>query len=188
MQCTRVIAIGCLLLMPSPTLAQVVERTGVESSGRGAPVAGERRGEPLLDQARRLATPPANDWSRSRVQSTPLMTARDVGQPSGTGQAGSLQEKRTVRRRILGAIVGATGGFFAGAYTGAWVEGDSCQCDAAGLKGAVIGGTTGAAAGGTDAFQSSADVMFRLWLNVDRDAIRAGLDETGRVMIGVFDH
>lgn len=60
----------------------------------------------------------------------------------------SLSRQRSAWRRVAGAAVGALGGFFAGAYLGAAIEGDSCNCDDPGLKGAVIGGPTGAVAGG----------------------------------------
>ena len=44
--------------------------------------------------------------------------------------------------------MGATAGLFAGGYTGAWIEGDSCNCDDPGLMGALIGAPIGAVVGG----------------------------------------
>jgi hypothetical protein len=124
-----VFAIACLLLLPATTLAQ-----SLESSRRDTPAAGERRpSELLLTQALRLATP--------------LLATRDAERQLGNEQSESRQGK-SVRRRVLGAIVGATGGFFVGGYTGAWIEGDRCHCDDPGLKGALIGAPVGAAVGG----------------------------------------
>jgi hypothetical protein len=129
LMCTHAFAVGCLLLMPATTLAQ-----RAESPWRDTRAAGGQRSEPLLEQARRLSTPP--------------VPARDLEQRAGNGQPQARPERRTPRQRILGAIVGGVGGFFAGGYTGAWIEGDRCHCDDAGLKGAVIGSSVGAAVGG----------------------------------------
>ena len=125
----RLFAIGCLLLTPAATLAQ-----SVESPPRQTPAIGDRRSEPLLEQALRL--------------SAPLVAARDPERRFTHQQSESRQDKRSTRRRVLGAIVGAAGGFFAGGYTGAWIEGDRCHCDDPGLKGALIGAPVGAAVGG----------------------------------------
>ncbi len=55
------------------------------------------------------------------------------------------RRERSIGRKILGASIGALGGFFGGGYLGAAIEGDRCQCDDPGLKGAVIGAPIGAA-------------------------------------------
>ncbi len=41
--------------------------------------------------------------------------------------------------RIGWTALAGLGGFFAGGYIGAAIEGDSCQCDDPGLKGALTG-------------------------------------------------
>lgn len=56
--------------------------------------------------------------------------------------------QRSIQRKVLGGIVGGVGGFFGGLFLGAAIEGDRCNCDDPGLKGALIGGPVGAAAGG----------------------------------------
>jgi hypothetical protein len=123
------LAIGCLLFTPATTLGQ-----SVDSQSR-TPSIGERRAEPLLEQALRL--------------SMPLVATQALEQRSGNEQAQARQgRRRTPARRIFGAIVGGAGGFFAGGYTGAWIEGDRCHCDDPGLKGALIGAPVGAALGG----------------------------------------
>jgi hypothetical protein len=48
---------------------------------------------------------------------------------------------------VLGAVVGGVGGFFGGLFLGAAIEGDGCNCDDPGLKGALIGAPVGAGAG-----------------------------------------
>jgi hypothetical protein len=68
-------------------------------------------------------------------------------QPKPGPQTPTVSKQRSIRRKVLGAIVGATGGFFAGGYLGATIEGD-CDCDDPGLKGAVIGAPIGAVTGG----------------------------------------
>lgn len=65
-----------------------------------------------------------------------------------SGQSTAPPNKRTPMRIFLGAAVGATAGLFAGGYTGAWIEGDSCNCDDPGLMGALIGAPIGAVVGG----------------------------------------
>ena len=138
----RALAIGGLLLVSATAFAQ-----GDERAHGATPAMGERRPEPLLEQARRLtAAPPGRSVGPGFVW-TPLVDARAVRQRSGE-QVQSQPRRRSPRQRIFGAIVGATGGFFAGGYTGAWIEGDRCRCDDPGLKGALIGAPVGAVAGG----------------------------------------
>ena len=55
--------------------------------------------------------------------------------------------RRGVGRAILGGAVGAVGGLFAGGYLGTVIEGDGCDCDDPGLKGALIGAPVGTVAG-----------------------------------------
>jgi len=56
----------------------------------------------------------------------------------------------STRHRVLWTAIGAAGGFFGGLFLGAAIDDAvrDCECDDAGLKGAVIGGPIGAAAGG----------------------------------------
>ena len=63
-------------------------------------------------------------------------------------QTAASGRKRSVMRSVLGGALGAAGGFFAGAYLGAFIEGDRCNCDDPGLKGALIGAPVGAVTGG----------------------------------------
>jgi len=73
------------------------------------------------------------DASAGADNSAPA-TARVPRRGMGTGQ------------RILWTSVAGLGGFFAGAYIGAAIEGDRCNCDDPGLKGALIGMPIGTAA------------------------------------------
>jgi len=59
----------------------------------------------------------------------------------------SAPARRGVGRVILGGAVGAVGGLFAGGYLGAKIEGNRCDCDDAGLQGALIGAPIGTVAG-----------------------------------------
>lgn len=58
------------------------------------------------------------------------------------------ERRKSPWRHVAGASVGALGGFFGGGYLGAAIEGDRCNCDDPGLKGAVIGAPIGAVVGG----------------------------------------
>jgi hypothetical protein len=55
--------------------------------------------------------------------------------------------ERSKGMRALFAAIGGAGGFFGGLFLGAAIEGDSCNCDDPGLKGALIGAPIGAALG-----------------------------------------
>jgi len=85
-----------------------------------------------------------------------MTSARFTGKEELTGIARGLgaqgtssrQSPRGPVRKVFGALVGAAGGFFAGGYLGAAIEGDRCNCDDPGLKGALIGAPIGAVAGG----------------------------------------
>ena len=72
------------------------------------------------------------------------------------GLAASQPPAKSVstRRRVLWTVIGAAGGFFGGVVLGGAIDNAvrDCQCDDAGLKGAVIGGPIGAAAGGIAGF------------------------------------
>jgi hypothetical protein len=72
-----------------------------------------------------------------------------------TASAEKLSASRPVMRqakkmgtgeRIGWTALAGLGGFFAGAYIGAAIEGDRCECDDPGLKGALIGMPIGTAA------------------------------------------
>src|SRR6266436_733345 len=51
-----------------------------------------------------------------------------------------------------------------------------------------IQGQTSAAAPATNLLQGFGNFVFRFRFNVDRDRVRSGVDKTGQVMIGMFDH
>ena len=70
------------------------------------------------------------------------------GVTGASAQTAASGRRRSATRKILGGAIGATGGFFAGGYLGAAIEGDRCQCDDPGLKGALIGAPVGAVIGG----------------------------------------
>ena len=81
---------------------------------------------------------------------TPRFAAdrRLVGVAGVRGQSPANEPARGPARKVFGTLVGATAGFFAGGYLGAAIEGDRCNCDDPGLKGALIGMPIGAAVGG----------------------------------------
>jgi hypothetical protein len=107
----------------------------------------------------------AGDPTRPRLRLPDATTLAEVSQadvtaakwqgpqPGASAGASRLQtstttRERSVTKRILGGAVGAVGGFFAGGYLGAMIEGNDCNCDDPGLKGALIGAPVGAVAGG----------------------------------------
>ena len=99
------------------------------------------------------SAPPAGTAPRSNEGSaTPLADAarREAAELALTPQYDAplrRPQRRSVTRKILGGIAGGFGGFFLGGYLGAKIEGDDCNCDDPGLKGAIIGAPIGAAAG-----------------------------------------
>jgi len=99
-----------------------------------------------IADVQRTPTLDLSRWTSLPYESMPAV-AMDFAPPSQTATA-PPSKKRSPTRIILGAIVGATGGLFAGGYIGAWIEGDSCNCDDPGLMGALIGAPIGAAFGG----------------------------------------
>jgi hypothetical protein len=79
-----------------------------------------------------------------RVLAEPALTPSLVAAQSSSGP----RSQRAWPRRLIGGLVGGAAGFFLGGYLGARIEGDDCNCDDPGLKGAVIGAPIGAVAGG----------------------------------------
>lgn len=57
------------------------------------------------------------------------------------------RRERSIGRKILGGAIFGVGGFFGGGFLGAAIEGDSCECDDPGFKGALIGAPIGAVTG-----------------------------------------
>jgi hypothetical protein len=85
-------------------------------------------------------SPPAHVFASSR-------TPGYWTEPSRSAQTGTLERRRSIGRKVLGAAVGATGGFFLGGFLGAKIEG-GCDCDDPGFKGFLIGAPIGAVSGG----------------------------------------
>ena len=69
-----------------------------------------------------------------------------AAKPSASVQAVRRAGKMGIGQRVVWTSLAGLGGFFAGAYIGAAIEGDSCQCDDPGFKGALTGMPIGAAA------------------------------------------
>jgi hypothetical protein len=100
-------------------------------------------------QARGATTGPIVTAARAEIE---RLIAAPAPPPAGlTAAAQSSPGPRAQRswpRRLIGGLVGGAGGFFLGGYLGASIEGDSCDCDDPGLKGALIGAPIGAVVGG----------------------------------------
>ena len=120
-----VVAVACAMGPPS------VSASGAEGTPLAVPLRAHAAAQPIRDSLRTVQFgPPA----------APRSTADAAQAAPG--------RRRSLTRTIVGAAIGATGGFFAGAYLGAAIEGNRCNCDDPGLKGAVIGGPIGGVAGG----------------------------------------
>jgi hypothetical protein len=97
---------------------------------------------------------PAGTDRRAQRNLQPIRDSLSTIDYGAIPRAGALAQsapsarRRSTTRKILGGAAGATGGFFAGGYLGAAIEGDRCQCDDPGLKGALIGAPVGAVIGG----------------------------------------
>ena len=138
-----VAALAAMSLLEGTASAQV----------RGGPTSASPDSAPLAvrdapaGMVRRLAprtVQPIRD-SVSRIDFDTVPGQRGTGASVQTVAGG---RRRSVTRKVLGAAIGATGGFFAGGYLGASIEGNRCNCDDPGLKGALIGAPVGAAVGG----------------------------------------
>jgi hypothetical protein len=124
-------AVALAAILSCPAAAQADPHD--ETAAAGAPPA---RTATLTNPA--VATPLAD---AARRQTAALALAPQYDAPIRRPQ------RRSVTRKILGGIAGGFGGFFLGGYLGAKIEGDDCNCDDPGFKGAIIGAPIGAAAG-----------------------------------------
>ena len=102
-----------------------------------------------------LASAPALAQTASPHVDAPTFRRSITTVKFDTASAEKLSASRPVIRqakkmgtgeRIGWTALAGLGGFFAGAYIGAAIEGDSCQCDDPGFKGALTGMPIGAAA------------------------------------------
>jgi hypothetical protein len=121
-----VITVACAMWPPP------VSAAGAEGPPRPAPLREHAAAQPIRDSLRTL-------------QFGALDAPRSTG---SSAQPTAPVRSRSLTRKVVGAAIGATGGFFAGGYLGAAIEGDRCNCDDPGLKGALIGAPIGAVTGG----------------------------------------
>ncbi len=128
------IAASQLFAFASTASAQVSDR----------PVAAEYSSAAQSPRERQVDPPRRGHLTRQPIRDSiaTLEFGRVAAQAAPTGQ------KRSVGRKVLGGALGAAGGFFGGGYLGAAIEGDRCNCDDPGLKGALIGAPVGAVIGG----------------------------------------
>jgi hypothetical protein len=99
------------------------------------------RAEAQAFTSSRLQLPKPIPWT---LESAAVTRAAPAQRAQNTG---STRPRRGVARTVFGAIAGGAAGFFAGGYLGAAIEGDRCNCDDPGLKGALIGAPIGAGVG-----------------------------------------
>ena len=93
------------------------------------------------------ASPPPVD-SRAFRASIAAVTfdTTSAARPSASTRSLRQSGKMGIGERIGWTALAGLGGFFAGGYIGAAIEGDRCNCDDPGLKGALIGFPVGTAA------------------------------------------
>ena len=131
-----------LLLVGPPEAAAQDMQSGPGNAFASSVTLAEARRSPALDLSRWTGPSALPEMAIAPQWLTPQLRVRL------SGQSAAPPNKRTPMRIFLGAAVGATAGLFAGGYAGAWIEGDSCNCDDPGLMGALIGAPIGAVAGG----------------------------------------
>jgi len=81
--------------------------------------------------------------SLQRRLEAPIVIVRAGAKPLPAAAISLPKRRRSVGRKIFGGVLGGAGGFVVGAYLGAAIEGDSCDCDDPGLRGAIIGAPIG---------------------------------------------
>ena len=99
-------------------------------------------------QAFGATTGPIVTAARAEVERLIVAPAPQPGVAAAAQSSPGNRAQRSWPRRLIGGLVGGAGGFFLGGYLGASIEGDSCDCDDPGLKGALIGAPIGAVVGG----------------------------------------
>ncbi len=128
-----VISVFLLVLSPLDAAAQRLDANGDTFTSNVTIAEVER--SPALDLSR---------WTSPPYEGLAAVTL-DIAPPA---QTSAPKGKRSTTRKILGVVVGATAGLFIGGITGAWIEGDSCDCDDPGLTGSLIGAPVGMVVGG----------------------------------------
>ena len=81
--------------------------------------------------------------SLQRRLEAPVVIIRAGEKPLPAAATPGPKRRRSVARKILGGVLGGVGGFVGGLYLGAAIEGESCNCDDPGLRGAVVGAPIG---------------------------------------------
>jgi hypothetical protein len=100
---------------------------------------------PALAQSQATAPPVESKTFRASIAAVKFDTA-STEKLSASRPVIRQAKKMGTGERIGWTALAGLGGFFAGAYIGAAIEGDSCQCDDPGFKGALTGMPIGAAA------------------------------------------
>lgn len=100
---------------------------------------------PALAQTQATAPPVESKTIRASITTVKFDTA-STEKASASAPKIRQAGKMGTGERIGWTALAGLGGFFAGGYIGAAIEGDSCQCDDPGLKGALTGMPIGAAA------------------------------------------
>ena len=100
---------------------------------------------PALAQTSPPLRPVDSRTFRASIDTVKFDTA-SAEKSSASVRALRRQGKMGTGERIGWTALAGLGGFFAGGYIGAAIEGDRCNCDDPGLKGALTGMPIGAAA------------------------------------------
>jgi hypothetical protein len=133
------------MLLTATSYGQMTEIPGLVEKGPATAAVSAAVARAISEQYR--VKPWRPDDVRASEVSLSNLAVRLNRQPMPVSQTATPGRQRSIRRKVLGAVVGATGGFFVGGFLGAKIDGE-CNCDDPGFVGFLVGAPIGSVAGG----------------------------------------